>query len=1468
MPSRSASRRRGDRYQDYIAAESLLRMLEYGDAPSRVQVELMDADGFDDVVEWYPTRVIARQIKHGEHPERDRLGIESFKRPASGGKTGFLKRCAQGYTALLGFLGDAALSTTIELHVVTNRTHDGSLEPYLERNGFKTDGLAGARRQSLENAWLADTGLGQDEFWRFVGCLRLRTAQPDVVEMERRIRTRVYELGGDELAFARLMRAVADWSEQGSVSVVRSDVEILVRGRADLPSLRFPVIADQLVERDELRTKLVTTIRDQPGNYVVVLGLAGSGKSWLLNSPWRGDGTPTFIFRYNCFTGPANQSDVQRLASADTFARALDRYGRETWPQAWRVPGGPDHERLGEPLAAIGSAAGADASAVLVVDGLDYAQRYRASDAPSLHDWLPRPPLHPGVVIVVSAQVREQLPAWLSEAVGLGAVPVVQVDRLDRAETRQLLEAHHAVDAAQDDDLVTAVWAKFGGHALTTSYAARRLRMLRDEGQAPSAEQVATWPAYDNDVAHWYSRLFEGRRHCASERRLLAALALAPCFLSATELGRVAGVDDLSAEDGLSALAFLLDSRRARGQVRYSIAHDSLRSYADSRDPAHDSSSPARLAQVLRDLDDTAPPDPRAAECLAAFAEGATPDWDWLQRINGDWIAARAAQGARPQLVRAGLMALARAAAAHEKWLLAARWSQWAGRLLANYEDVFGDLPWRTVFATWLTLDDTTTVYARAFLDDGQLAVPWPLALEVADDAEAAGHDRLAGALRRAALNCLISEIGDDHERDWADLRRRVQVAALLWPADRVLRECEDVGRYLESRHHGYERSDQMAVVAASAMWASLRDYRQAANDSREVRRERCVSLAERLAPLMAEDDQRFLSVALALLSGDAVPDRDLAQVATGINSASELAALYRLDPERTRDVVSERLRQMPLPNSLSAQLGDVYDGSRQALVTEFYYHLWLAKEMAQDDCLEEAQQLVLDRVEAEEEAFLVGLWSRNWERPSLKPPSEYFGLARLHVLVGATALLGRIDTWRETAQKLASEIGGCNWPQLRSFRQGERVYQLVMRDLARWIEPLRDNAIGRGELGAFETWLTSQLLPAVWHGEDRSATTTHGVVSRLLRRGRHIGLEEWLRESERQADAAWELKAERFAQLAQVWAVAGNAPQARAALAKACRAALTYGYRKDVTVYASLHGLRAMIEGGARDVLQLATSLGAALVVAYGITDLKELRSTPGRLVSAMAKGDAGSAAALCRALFVDHELWCRPSLAELLAEHEVDVASFTALVPEVDVHAGRDDTASDAWAPAQEERKTFDEVVAELTNRDAKRPWFEPGYDLAKSAEAAPQVEQAESVLAATNQSGAADLAYLAERALELGDAGLFDRLARRAMDAGNPIPDWSFGHPNCKVLIAFCQRQPHEGRHRLYHAMRERRGDITCEGWGVVVRAAAAAGDMDLARAVLDELVAHVMELLAPYAVASVADTVRVAVEPGCP
>ena len=212
-----------------------------------------------------------------------------------------------------------------------------------------------------------------------------------------------------------------------------------------------------------------------------------------------------------------------------------------------------------------------------MVDGIDYARRFSQSNVASLFDGLPvSPPAR--ILIVVSAQVTEQLPAHLQQ---LDQSRILLVPPLDNRKIRELLRQYEIIGNGrmqpyEEDDLCRHVANVTGGHALQVDYVARQLAQGKDRGIEPS-ETLSKMPAFDGDMEKYYQTILT-RPPAALARQVLSLMASSPFELTAAEIAAllIPPEDRRQVEGVLDENAFMF---RRTGRFLH-FSHDSLRAFA------------------------------------------------------------------------------------------------------------------------------------------------------------------------------------------------------------------------------------------------------------------------------------------------------------------------------------------------------------------------------------------------------------------------------------------------------------------------------------------------------------------------------------------------------------------------------------------------------------------------------------------------------------------------------------------------------------------------------------------------------------------------------------------------------------------------------------------------------------------------------------------------------------------------
>lgn len=1238
MGKRLASVRRGIRYQDLVAADCLLDMVNgCENPPSSVQLEDRRGGSFDDVVATYPDKVVWKQVKWAQHPGAEPLAIDSLT-AGNKGKS-LIRKFAESYLKVQGS------GKPFELEFITNRSLDGELRQLLNgRNSKVKAKLTKAQRDRISAAWGQASGLTADQLRGFFKSLSFLVNSPDIARLESDVRKQLRLLGGQQQAFDKLMQEVWDRAEgEDDYSWTQSDVVHLLGTNIDTPPNAFQLPPIR-VDRCDAQRELCRRIDEASSGYLVLLGTPGSGKSTLLNT-LRDNGVVSSkqeVIVYNCFTGTSD-GFLRTRARADNFAKFLSRSLRDRF-SILGTPADATASGIETLLSRVADSNGDRRTLVIVIDGLDYALRFAPNDAESLYSALP-PQLPKGVVIVVSAQVKEQLPPHLRQ---LESSRVLHVAPLDTSAIEALLDAHgvfsdDTLTQAERDGLVRQVHAATNGHALHVTYVCRQLA----DGGNDLAGVVGNLTVSDGDILQYYRRLFEPPS-AALARDALALMAACPFELNDNEIAKALSPasDARSVEDALHGFRHLF----IRIGGCYYFSHDSLRAYAERKLTGNGYASSDQIA-FLGSLQD----DPRVGDHLLHLLAETDPCGPLIESLDCDWLSRQIAAGANPELLNDGLREMALAALKQRNWRLVTRW--WALQACLQKSEFEGDLDESTLVDAWLSMGRLSLVERYAFVSTQFLSKRYPgpdlldlvekhnanelaerlrerLLMQPAPPAELSGMIDDFGAYARHAgrrlaptemLQVLVARAKEEQETPGNDMPwRRTNAPELVaeW-VDNIVADC------LEAKE-----------LAQAASWLAL--------DPKPLAPDRWA--------------EHFLE--LRLLRGDLSEYAEAVKAA--INDVESLPVLLRVLKHGgfEKEVAEATLTFNPSPLFSDRQC-------------------WLHRSSLFEAChaltCEAAicARVGLDERLREIRSKASSIWSR----------------------VGKTFLLGLVDLSVVMATRPSEWMTALHQfiRSLRPLRSHDLTFddidiaQTFVCSIGDHLNALAIHVKDTNEEGEFGSVLENELIPALMdahinytggHLSLSDMLATNGICPEVARRRRDQS-EVWFDENVAS-------KSGDFINLAGRCARAGDSVAAQRVLTKGVRAAFTYGYRKDTTINCFVVAFETMAERLGPRLPAYAEFIARTYITLSELTDGRMLYYGPSYFIGVVCRHDLDLAARLAQ------ELWskCRtlkPHWILLAAqdqgvEREAVKEVFSKSAPDVELEPPEDDETDDAYDPRPE--------------------------------------------------------------------------------------------------------------------------------------------------------------------------------------
>ena len=287
----SGVRRAGDDYQDIIALDLLVEMLEHPDRYEWACVEADDAGFLDDVVALRTDGlIVARQVKFSAHPDdaTDPYSWDDLLKQRTSDKGKTLPSLLSKWGGSFKELKDAY--TGVEASVVSNRRPADDL-----RNTFAAPGVVDLKRiadANVRDSVVAQLG-GEENVREFFANFTFQLDQPSLNILEDGILQRFTRLGGDLLGWKSLKDELRNWVRErnsplpdGRITVVAIKAAAKWQRLEALPE-EFVVPPDFVIPDDRFHEQLISLLRTMASGCKVVTGPPGIGKSTYISNLYR-----------------------------------------------------------------------------------------------------------------------------------------------------------------------------------------------------------------------------------------------------------------------------------------------------------------------------------------------------------------------------------------------------------------------------------------------------------------------------------------------------------------------------------------------------------------------------------------------------------------------------------------------------------------------------------------------------------------------------------------------------------------------------------------------------------------------------------------------------------------------------------------------------------------------------------------------------------------------------------------------------------------------------------------------------------------------------------------------------------------------------------------------------------------------------------------------------------------------------
>lgn len=375
-----SSRRKGDEYQDLTALQLVLE--SYIDHASfQVFIEYEKAGSLDDVVLLLPGEIHAYQVKHAVSP----TAVYGVKDITDANSVVFIEKFAKSWSSLVSQFSDRKLY----IYLRSNRALDADLASLVDDSGYFDEKFRENRYRSdkrkLRKSIFEASGLCESEFQEFLGCFRFDLRQPSWLQLENLIGAELldHKLGiSDRRVFSELKREVERHAIEIADPITPATVDSFLRETQSryLLSQSFPVNEEHFIQPTNLREQLNVKLAEADGEYVVVTGPPGSGKSTSLTQycdNLESSRSDKFtVVRYYCFIRVNDNRQRLRLEAKSLRVNLLNQLERR-FPSVLndrRFDFGEERflesfERVAEHCKSEGQ------KLVVLLDGLDHVER-------------------------------------------------------------------------------------------------------------------------------------------------------------------------------------------------------------------------------------------------------------------------------------------------------------------------------------------------------------------------------------------------------------------------------------------------------------------------------------------------------------------------------------------------------------------------------------------------------------------------------------------------------------------------------------------------------------------------------------------------------------------------------------------------------------------------------------------------------------------------------------------------------------------------------------------------------------------------------------------------------------------------------------------------------------------------------------------------------------------------------------
>ena len=576
VSKRGSARRKGDEYQDLTALRLALENY-IARTPFEMFLEYEKSGNLDDIVLIQGAEMVAYQVRYAVN----RLAVYEPNDLTALNSRVSLKKFADSWEALRARFPHRSLTACL----LSNRALDAELVKLVTPEGsFTPEFIEDRKRGNAKKLRLdlaSKSGLDAASFSAFLADFQFCVRQPMLLELEHYIRTNLLEkeLGlSDGAIFLELKEAVKHNAIFSKDAITSESIDRLLerlQSKLLIPQV-FPVNQDHFVERKALSQQLDKVLPRVDGEYLIVTGLPGSGKSTSLTTYFKTlNRTACEVFSYYCFVGVHDNAQKMRVQAESLRANLLSEFHRR-YPNVLKRRFDYSERNFCECLQTLAEFfAGQGRKLIIFLDGLDHAERLGQEVRDTVISALP-PDVPRGVVIVVGTQELHQWPHFLRRTKECPENHI-QMPLFSESEAQDYLNNKRRISRLSHADIVE-IHKKCEGLPLYLRYAAE---IILSSDTISEAIAVLS-PATGGDIRNYYRLLWAefDRVGMADARHLCAVMACLRFSVHREELRSIQkSLNRPRFEDAYKCMGHLLRD----SDDRLSVFHSSFREFVISQ---------------------------------------------------------------------------------------------------------------------------------------------------------------------------------------------------------------------------------------------------------------------------------------------------------------------------------------------------------------------------------------------------------------------------------------------------------------------------------------------------------------------------------------------------------------------------------------------------------------------------------------------------------------------------------------------------------------------------------------------------------------------------------------------------------------------------------------------------------------------------------------------------------------------